>query len=72
MSFSSHLSGRHKTAIFVLVVAIVAYLLSIGSFAIPAMISLRGLLTVLAFYLAYRLVRAIERIAIGTEQLSER
>jgi uncharacterized membrane protein len=34
--------------------------------------SLRGLAIVLAFYLAYRLVRATERIATATEQLAER
>ena len=65
-------SRRQKTVILVLVVAVVAYLLLIGFFAIPALVSLRGLAIVLAFYLAYRLVRATERIATATEQLAER
>jgi uncharacterized membrane protein len=65
-------SRRQKTAIAALVVAVVGYLLLIGIFALPVLLSLRGLLIVLTFYLAYRLVRAIERIAIATEQLAEK
>ena len=71
MHFPSSLSGRHKTVILVFVVALVGYLLVIGSFAIPAALSVRGLLTVFAFYLAYRLVRATERIAAAVEHRSE-
>lgn len=71
MRFPSSLSRRHKTAILVLVVAVIGYLLLIGFFTIPALVSVRGLLTVFAFYLAYRLVRATERIATATEHRVE-
>lgn len=48
----------------------VVYLLVTGWIVSPP-VGLRGLLIALALYLAYRLVRAAERLADATERLAE-
>lgn len=58
-------------AALLLVAAAFAYFLLTGVLAFRPLATVRLFLVVLAFYLAYRLVRAVERLADATERSIE-